>query len=135
MIWTYQPWKNPESKKFWLLTGIILFIVGNLLAFYRLSEDFSRLLFSSITFSLAVVFFTFLMLRKPRYYYIEDETIYSASRRTEFSEIEDYTVDRKKLIIKLKINNPSFYKLQKLYFSSTEDLEKVERVLEKIRES
>jgi|Deesub1362B_J571_1020462.scaffolds.fasta_scaffold08092_2 hypothetical protein len=131
MIWTYQPYKNPIAKRFWILVGLGFLLIGNGLAFYRLMDDPSRLAFSSGTFSLAVLFFMLLMLRKPRYYYIEDDTIYSMSKRVEFSEIDSFWVDRDNLLIKLKIKDPSFYKLSKLYFDKLEDLKKVEEKLKK----
>jgi|GEM_PF-1094196 hypothetical protein len=134
MIWTYQPVKNPEARRLWLILGVVFLIVGNLIAAIRFQNDFSRFTFSAATFSLAVIFFTFLMLRKPRYYYIEDDVVYSASRRTEISDVEDIVVDREKMVIKLKLRDSSFLSLKKLYFDGVEDLEKVEAELRRCME-
>lgn len=118
-------------KRFWLSVCVVLLIAGNLLSFVRFQNDFSRLMFSSITFTMAVAFFAILMLRKPRYYYIEDQTIYSATKRTKLTDIEDIDVDSKNLVIKLKLINPSSMSLKKIYFDNIDNLKKVEEEIRK----
>ncbi len=131
MIWSYRAVKNPVARRKWLLfLGSILILFFGYAA-YRIAigESVIRVALLLAIFSLFIFLYSIITLGKPRYYFFEDETIIYKPFKTKLSDIEGYTVNEERLVIKLK--KKGIFGVKTLYFERIEDLREVEKMIKK----
>jgi hypothetical protein len=131
--WAYRAVNNPVARKKWLAFGFFLFILAIVLGAYKYATtgNLGKVLIATTTFVLVVVLYTLVMLGKVRYYYIDDTKIRYKPFKTNLDNIEGFEVDEKNKIIRLRLKKPSLLSVRTLYFEREEDMEEVERLLEK----
>ncbi|TDA30504.1 MAG: hypothetical protein DSO00_01145, partial [Archaeoglobi archaeon] len=66
---------------------------------------------------------------KPRYYFLDDEFVIYKPFKTRLGDVTGYSVDEKRLLIKLK--KKGILGVKTLYFEKIEDLKEAEKWLKK----
>ncbi|MBE8538813.1 hypothetical protein [Geoglobus acetivorans] len=120
MIWIYRPYKNALARKRYLRTIAVFFTFALLLIAYRytkygLTQEFY---IPSLALMLSLLFFSALILRKPRACYTDYENIYCGSKRIKKASAT-FHPDYENLAVHVEGD-----KKATLYFEKKEDLEK-----------
>ncbi len=133
VMWAYRAVNNPVARKKWLAFGLSLLILAILMGIYKYIKtgDIGKVLIVTTIFILVAVLYTIVMLGKVRYYYIDDTKISYKPFKTNLDNIEDFEVDEKNKVIRLRLKKPSLLSVKLLYFERDEDMKDVVRRLEK----
>jgi hypothetical protein len=132
MIWSYRAIKNPAARKKWLMLITALLIIFFSYGAYRVltGENWIRIALLLVLFSLFIFLYAIITLGKPRYYSIDDDFIIYKPFKTRLGDLEDYSVDENRMIIKLK-KKKGIFGVRTLYFEKVEDLKEAEKILRK----
>lgn len=132
MIWRYRALNNPVARRKWLCFLAFLILIALAYTAYKTSLGYpvKKSLLSISIFTLFVFLYGIITLGKPRYYRIDDNTVYYKPLKTDLSSIRGYDVDADRLIIKL--HGAGLFSVRTLYFENLEDLREVEKFLRKI---
>jgi hypothetical protein len=131
MMWFYRAVKNPAARRKWLaFISIIAAIVFGYGAYRILIGDSAiRVALLLAIFSIFILLYAIIALGKPRYYFLDDEFVIYRPFRTKLCDICGYSVDEKRLLIKLK--KRGILGVKTLYFENIEDLKEAEKRLKK----
>ncbi len=117
MIWYYRPYKNPVARRRYLrnLSPLYAIVAILLLARYSKFGLSYKFLIPLLPLIPSLLFFTLLLLMKPKYCYTDETYIHVSGKKINKREAK-YKPDFKKLVIKVD------GKL--LYFENEEDMKK-----------
>ncbi len=122
MIWYYRPYKNPVTRRKYLRNISPLYIITLLILFARYSKlglSFKFLL-PLIPLIPSLIFFTLLILMKPKYCYTDETYLHVSGKKIRKREAK-YKPDFKRLVIDVEGEDN---KKRRLYFENVEDMRK-----------
>lgn len=127
IVWRYRVIKNGVARRKWLLIVSAMLIAGLSYSVYGMisGEPLKKSAVATAFFVLFLFLYTIIVLGKPRYYWIDGDTVYYRPFKRKITR--NFEVDDEKLLIKFKD-----WKLPRtLYFENKEDLENVKKYLKK----
>ncbi len=127
IVWSYRVIKNRVARRKWLLVISAIFVAGLTNAIYEIisGEPLKKSAVITAFFVLFMFLYAIIVLGKPRYYWIDGDTIYYKPFKRKITE--NFEIDEEKLLIKFKD-----WKLPRtLYFENREDFENVKKYLKK----
>uniref|UniRef100_A0A7C4S830 Uncharacterized protein n=1 Tax=Geoglobus ahangari TaxID=113653 RepID=A0A7C4S830_9EURY len=119
MIWYYRPYKNPVARNRYLLKlsplyAVVFFIVLGRFLRYGFSSKF---VIPLIPLFVMLIFFTLLIMMKPKYGYTDEQFVHFSGKRIEKWKAK-FKPDFEKLTVDVEVDGKSF----KLYFENREDM-------------
>jgi hypothetical protein len=129
--WCYRAVKNPAARRKWVaFISIVVAIIFGYGAYRILIGDNAiRVALLLAIFSLFILLYAIIALGKPRYYFLDDEFVIYKPFKTRLGDVTGYSVDEKRLLIKLK--KKGILGVKTLYFEKIEDLKEAEKWLKK----
>jgi len=137
MMWKFRAVNNRVAKRRYFIYSLILILMFAFAAIYRVETGFSvKKMAILLSFSAGLIFlYTLISLGKERYYSMDEKEIVYKPLKTKIEDIDDFEVDEKNRVIKLKLKKNKLLAVKTLYFEDLSDMREAEVFLRKYLKS